>query len=296
MTKTPRTKTILITGATAGIGRATALGLARAGHRVLATGRNPAVLDEVKREAPDGRVSTIVLDVTHRGQLADAVKQVAMLTNGDGIDVLINNAGFGVVAPTSEVSERDVRAQYETNVFGLLAVTQAFVPQMRARGSGTIINVSSVGGRLTLPFLGSYNSTKYAVESLSDALRNELRPFGIHVALVEPGLINTNFGSRSTKNVERFVGPGSHYTEALSNMDAMLETSEAMGVPPERIAKAIIGLVAARRPRARTVAPFSAQLALRLASVLPTAWLDVVLRRVGGLHRTQPQALVAAAR
>ena len=283
------TKTVLITGATSGIGRATALHLARQGHRVLATGRNEAALQSL-RLAPPGQIETLSLDVTDRGQLADVLDQVDALTDGKGIDVLVNNAGFGVFAPTSEVSETDLRAQYETNVFGLLAVTQAFIPLMQRAGSGTIINVSSVGGRLTLPFLGSYNSTKYAVESLSDALRVELKPFGIRVAVVEPGLINTNFTPRSTAEIERFRGADSKYADALANIEPVIARTgggggEAMGVPPERIAKTIARIVKARRPRARYVAPFSAWLSLQLARVLPTSWLDALLwsaTRLGG--------------
>lgn len=279
------TKTVLITGATSGIGRATALHLASQGHRVFATGRNEAALQSLRLAAEPGSIETLTLDVTDRGQLADVLERVEALTDGKGIDVLVNNAGFGVFAPTSEVNETDLRAQYETNVFGLLAVTQAFVPLMHKAGSGTIINVSSVGGRLTLPFLGSYNSTKHAVESLSDALRMELKSFGIRVVVVEPGLINTNFTPRSTAEIERFRGDDSKYADALANIEPIIARTEAMGVPPERIAKTIARVVKSRRPRARYVAPFSAWLSLQLARVLPTSWLDALLwsaTRFGG--------------
>src|SRR5204862_3461092 len=131
-----------------------------------------------------------------------AAQAVETMTNGRGLDVLVNNAGFGVLGPTSEITDAETRRQYETNVFGLMNVTRAFLPKMIERRAGRVINVSSVGGRITLPYFGVYNSTKYAVESLSDALRYELRPFGIDVALIEPGIIRTNFESTAVANLD----------------------------------------------------------------------------------------------
>ncbi len=276
-------KTILITGATSGIGRATALRLSDVGHRVIATGRNRDALKTLSADAASPNLHTIRLDVTDRGELAEVASTVDTLTGGAGLDVLINNAGFGIVGPSSELTEVELRTQFETNVFGLMAVTQAFVGKMRSRGQGTIINVSSVGGRLTLPFLGGYNATKYAVESLSDALRRELHAFGVNVVIVEPGLINTNFTPRSTAEVARWSN--SPYAGSFAHAQQLIRQSEAMGVPPERIAKVIARIVAARRPRARYVAPFSAWLSLALARVVPTALLDAVMRRLARLGR-----------
>ncbi|HEY5938957.1 MAG TPA: SDR family NAD(P)-dependent oxidoreductase, partial [Kofleriaceae bacterium] len=155
-------KTILITGATAGIGRMSALFLAKQGHHVIASGRKVDELAKLKVEATGFKLDTLVLDVTSANSIAEAVGEVSRLTGGHGLDVLVNNAGFGVLGPSSEISDSEMRRQYETNVFGLMAVTRAFIPQMRARRSGRIINVSSVGGRMTLPYFGVYNSTKYA--------------------------------------------------------------------------------------------------------------------------------------
>jgi short-subunit dehydrogenase len=173
-------KTVFITGATAGIGRTTALHLASLGHHVIASGRKPTELAKLAAEARGlaGKLDVIPLDVTQPDSIAAAVVEVTRLTGERGLDALINNAGFGVLGPTSEISDAEIRRQYETNVFGLMNVTRAFLPAMRARRAGRIINVSSVGGRITLPYFGVYNSTKYAVESLSDALRYELGPFG----------------------------------------------------------------------------------------------------------------------
>src|SRR5688572_9361755 len=142
-------KIILITGATAGIGRTTALYLAKEGHHVIATGRKQAQLTSLKTEAHEGKLDTLTLDVTSAESIAAAVSAVDALTGGRGIDVLVNNAGFGVLGPTSEISDAEMRRQYDTNVFGLMNVTRAFLPKMRDRRSGRIINVSSVGGRIT---------------------------------------------------------------------------------------------------------------------------------------------------
>ena len=137
----------------------TALHLAKRGHRVIATGRKSAELAKLKTEAGDLPLDTLQLDVTSAASIASAVQAIDALTAGRGIDLLVNNAGFGVLGPTSEIDDADVRAQFETNVFGLMSVTRAFLPQMRARRSGRIINISSVGGRITLPYFGVYNST-----------------------------------------------------------------------------------------------------------------------------------------
>jgi NAD(P)-dependent dehydrogenase (short-subunit alcohol dehydrogenase family) len=188
--------TILITGATSGIGRHAALDLARRGHRVFAAGRSAEALDALAAEGLPS-LTPLTLDVTSPASIAAAVRLVDQATAGRGVDVLINNAGFGDFAPLELVSDAELRAIYETNVFGLMAVTRAFLPAMRVRGAGRIVNVSSIGGRFTMPLFGAYNSTKYAVEALSDALRMELWPFGIRVSLLEPGAIRTDFTGRA---------------------------------------------------------------------------------------------------
>lgn len=279
-------KTILITGATSGIGRTAALHLARRGFHVLATGRRRAALDELADEvAGSGRLDPIALDVTDDTSIAAAVAEADRLTGGRGVDVLINNAGFGVAAPMTETTDADIRRQFDTNVFGLMAVTRAFVPRMRERGAGRIINVSSVGGRMTMPFFGAYNATKYAVESMSDALRLELRPFGIDVVLVEPGVINTNFADRSTERLDHYADASSPYAPVFGHVDEMRARAEKMGVGPEVIARAIERAVRSRRPAARYVAPFKARVMLAFIRWLPTRWTDAMMRRMVHLDR-----------
>ena len=276
-------KTVLITGATAGIGRTTALHLARLGHHVIASGRKPAELARLATEAQGlaGKLDVIPLDVTRPESIAAAVEAVAGLTGERGLDALINNAGFGVLGPTSEIPDAELRRQYETNVFGLMAVTRAFLPAMRARRAGRIINVSSLGGRITLPYFGVYNSTKYAVESLSDALRYELRPFGIDVALIEPGVIRTSFEATAVAGIDGFAA--TPYGRALAHYEQMSKAADRFAADPIVVARAIARAVEARRPAARYVTPRLNSVAVWLSAVLPTRAWDWAMRRVGYL-------------
>jgi short-subunit dehydrogenase len=280
-------KIVFITGATAGIGRTTALHLAKLGHHVIASGRKTAELAKLAEEGRvlTGKIDVVTLDVTSTSSIAAAVETVATLTNDRGPDVLVNNAGFGVLGPTSEISDAEMRRQYETNVFGLMNVTRAFLPKMRERRAGRIINVSSVGGRITLPYFGVYNSTKYALESLSDALRYELRAFGIDVALIEPGVIRTNFEATAVAGIDAMAaGP---YGRALAKYDAMSKTADRFASNPIVVAKAIARAVQARRAAARYVAPRSTYMVLWMSTFLPTAMWDWAMRKIGYLTPTQ---------
>jgi short-subunit dehydrogenase len=278
-------KTVLITGATAGIGRTTALHLAKLGHHVIATGRKVGELAKVKEEATSLglKLDTLVLDVTSKDSIAAAVAGVDTITAGRGLDVLVNNAGFGVLGPTAEIDDTEMRRQYETNVFGLMNVTRAFLPKMMERRSGRIINVSSVGGRITLPYFGVYNSTKYAVESLSDALRYELLPFGIDVALIEPGVIRTNFEATAVSGLDRFAG--TPYAVAVQKYEQMSKFADKFASNPIVIAKAIARAVKARRASARYVAPRSTYMVLFMSAVLPRRGWDWIMRKAGFLNK-----------
>lgn len=288
-------KIVLITGATAGIGRMTALHLASLGHHVIATGRKSAELAKLKADADatpnarGGRLDTLLLDVTSLASITSAVSAVDALTEGRGLDVLVNNAGFGVLGPTSEVSEAEMRRQYETNVFGLMNVTRAFLPKMVQRRSGRVINVSSVGGRITLPYFGVYNSTKYAVEALSDAMRYELRPLGIDVSLIEPGVIRTNFEATAVQNLHAFAA--TPYAAAVSKYEQLSKLADRFASDPIVIAKAIARAVKARRPAARYVAPFTTNFIVLFARLAPTRVWDWTMRKVGFLT---PKALGVA--
>ncbi len=290
-------QTVLITGATAGIGRATALHLARAGYHVIATGRRAAELDKLRAETPAGaRLDTALLDVTSLASIAAAVVEVDRLTGGRGLDALVNNAGYGLVGPLTEIADADLRKQYDTNVFGVMAVTRAFVPRMRDRGRGRIVNVSSMGGKMTFPFMGAYNSTKYAVESLSDALRYELRAFGIDVVLIEPGAIHTNFAETSMAPVSEYAN--TVYGAAIARSETLQKRMMSTAVGPQVVARAIHKAISRRRPAARYVAPWYGSFVFALLAVIPTRATDALFRRIGYLTPSalrKPEQLTAAA-
>jgi NAD(P)-dependent dehydrogenase (short-subunit alcohol dehydrogenase family) len=299
-------KTILITGATAGIGRHAALELVRQGHHVIATGRRAPALDSLKSEASavaaksGGRLDVLTLDVTDASSVAVAVTAVDALTDERGLDVLVNNAGYGQMGPLEEVSDADLRRQFDTNVFGLMSVTRAFLPKMRARGDGRIVNVSSIGGRYTFPLMGAYNSTKYAVESLSDALRNELAPFGIDVSIVEPGPIATEFNDRAMETIDVSAFAGSAYEPIVAQSERFRKQFEAGAAGPEVTTRAIVHAALARRPRVRYVVPRLVALMLAVLGLLPPRVVDFVMQRAAGLtkknlHSKRPPALPAAA-
>jgi NADP-dependent 3-hydroxy acid dehydrogenase YdfG len=184
------TQTWFITGCSTGFGRLLADALHARGDRVVATARDPRTLAEIGR-SDEARVLRLPLDVTVPSQIAAAV--AATRTRFGEIDVLVNNAGYGYFATQEEGDLAEIRAMYETNVFGLLAVTQAVLPAMRARGAGTIVNLSSIAGRIGTPRSGLYQSSKWAVEALSESLHHEVSSFGLRVVVIEPGLFATAF-------------------------------------------------------------------------------------------------------
>lgn len=282
-----RPLTILITGATAGIGRHAALALAEAGHRVFASGRRAAALESLRAESR-GRIETIALDVTDAASIASAARAVDEATGGYGVDVLVNNAGYGLVGPLESVSDGDLRAQFETNVFGLMAMTRAFLPKMRERRFGRVVNVSSMGGRVTFPFMGAYNATKYAVESLSDALRNEVAPFGVKVVLIEPGAIHTEFADVAMDTATKYKDAGSEYAAVLARSDELSKRMMSTAVGPEHTTRAIRRAIESKSPSARYVAPRRVHLFLAIFRLLPTSLTDRILRALLGLNRALP--------
>lgn len=275
-----RSLTILVTGATSGIGKATALHLHQKGHRVIGTGRNEKALAELRTAG----VHAVAMDVTSDASVEAAKVEVAKITDGKGLDVLVNNAGYGLFGPVEMISDEDVKAQYETNVFGVLRVTRAFLPQMRERRSGRVINVTSVGGRMTFPLGGVYNSTKYALESLTHALRMELHQFGVRVSTVEPGYIKTEFTARTMDLLGKYISdarsPYAHTLQAWTNAGERLEK---LAVGPGSVARAIEHASTSRFPRARYVAPFYNAMGPAVLAMLPRWLTDWFFRRSAGL-------------
>ncbi|MGD0523757.1 MAG: SDR family oxidoreductase [Polyangiaceae bacterium] len=279
-------RTVLVTGATAGIGRFVALDLAARGHRVFATGRSASALTSLATEAAGAGhpLETLALDVTSTESILAAVAEVRARTSGHGVDVIVNNAGYGQGGPLLELSDATLREQFDTNVFGLMAVTRAFVPEMLARGRGWLVNVSSVGGRVTFPFFGAYHASKYALEALSDALRAELRSFGVHVALVEPGPIRSQFSERAFGSLPA-TGDASPYATSYALAGGIRSASDRLSFGPEHVARAVTKAIGSRWPRARYVAPWFLAIPLGLLPLVPTWLTDAIFRRVFGLHR-----------
>ena len=191
-----------ITGCATGFGRELAALILGRGGRAVVTARNEGQVRDLAASAPD-RALPLTLDVTKLGEIADAVR--AAEERFGAIDVLVNNAGYGYMAAVEEGDDEDVRAMFEANVFGLIAMTQAVLPGMRARGRGHIVNISSQGGLVGFPGVGFYNATKFAVEGLSEALAGEVKPLGLGVTIVEPGPFRTDWAGRSLKGPKRDI-------------------------------------------------------------------------------------------
>jgi NAD(P)-dependent dehydrogenase (short-subunit alcohol dehydrogenase family) len=278
----PQGHSILVTGATSGIGRDAALRLVRAGHLVLAGGRRTDALAELAREA-GGRLEPVVLDVTDPESVEAARELVDRRTGGRGLDVLVNTAGYALPGPLEALAERDLRELFDTNVFGLLAVTRAFLPAMRERGQGRVVNVGSIMGRVAMPLLGAYNASKYAVAAMTDALRMELAPFGVTVVLVEPGAVRTGFASRALAALAPYRDPGSPYATALAGTDAAWARVYRLAPGPGSAGRAVVRAATTARPAPRYVVPAHNRLVVAALGALPTAAADATKRRIMGL-------------
>jgi NAD(P)-dependent dehydrogenase (short-subunit alcohol dehydrogenase family) len=269
-------KAVLITGCSTGIGRATAELLAEKGWRVYATARRlDAIADLAKRGC-----KTLALDVCDEGSMRAAVAAVEQAESAVG--VLINNAGYGQEGAFEEVPMEEIRRQFETNVFGLIRLTQLVLPGMRRQGWGRIVNLSSMGGRLTLPGGAFYHATKYAVEAMSDALRFEVGAFGVAVVVVEPGPIKTQFGDTAVASVRRLDGASPY---AAFNAVLAKKIREAYEGPmgrfaagPEAVARVIERAISAERPRTRYPVTAAARILMGLRRWLPDRAFDGFLR------------------
>jgi len=280
--------TILVTGATAGIGRAAAFHLAERGHRVFASGRRQDALKALESEPrAAGRITGVAFDVTDEDAVAAVRDRILAETEGHGLDALVNNAGYGQGGPLELVSDEELRAQYATNVFGLMNVTRAFLPQMRERGAGRIIHVGSVAGTFALPFLGAYASTKHAVQGLAEALRRELRPHGVHVSVVRPGAIRTEFGRTEAEGMRKHTGEGSPYRAQLEIFAPWHASLHPSAPEPHVVARAIEHAATAPRPRAYYVVPARNLGIVWLQKLLPARWQDWLMERIIGLHRAR---------
>lgn len=274
---------ILVTGASSGIGRAVAIELAQRGHMVFAAARRRAPLDDLAASYPG--VVAVRLDVTDDDSIETACTLIDSVTQGAGVDVLVNAAGFALTGPIETLSTAEVKRQFDTNVFGLLAVTRAVLPGMRARRTGRVINVSSIVGRTSFPAMGVYGATKYAVEALSDSLRMELAPLGIKVVLIEPGFVATDIVDASTRErgdpgaASMPTGGADGYRALIEGADKFLAKQMKQAMPASALARKIADAAQARRPRTRYVAPVSAKGLVALFTRLPDRLADVAKRR-----------------
>jgi NAD(P)-dependent dehydrogenase (short-subunit alcohol dehydrogenase family) len=269
-------KAVLITGCSTGIGRASALRLAQGGWTVYASARRPESIADLAQAG----CKTLTLDVTDAESMRAAVAQVEQEQGAVG--VLINNAGYSQSGPVEQVEMEAVRRQFETNVFGVIALTQLVLPKMREQRWGKIVNIGSMGGRLTFPGGGFYHATKHALEAISDALRFEVRGFGIDTILIEPGLIVTEFGNAAVASMDGVSEDGAYDELNVKLTKLMTETYEGpmrhLGGGPDAVAKAIEKAITRRRPPARVRVTASARLAILQRRITPDRVWDAAMR------------------
>lgn len=270
-------KVILITGASSGIGYDTATRLAKQGHKVYGAARRIDKMQPLKELG----VTPIKMDVTDDASMIAGVN--AVLEAEGRIDVLVNNAGYGYFGAVENVSMEEARKQLEVNVFGLARLTQLVIPHMRQQGSGRIVNLASIAGKLALYFGGWYHVSKFAVEGFSDALRMELKPFGIDVVIIEPGGIRTDWGVIAADHLAESSKGTVYEQAALNEANAMKYTYTRAKLlsPPSVIAKAICKGVNKRHPKARYRTGMGSHSLVFLHWLLPSKWWDGLMRSLG---------------
>jgi NAD(P)-dependent dehydrogenase (short-subunit alcohol dehydrogenase family) len=259
---------VLVTGASSGIGAACAARLAADGHRVFGTTRGA--------EPPAaGDIAWLTLDVRDTASVERGVSRV--IEAAGHIDVLVNNAGIGIAGAVEDTTPEDLARQLDTNLLGPLRLVRAVAAHMRERGAGRIVQISSLAGRIGVPFQGAYSASKFALEGLSEALALELRPFGIDVVLVQPGDVRSGFGAARTWTERARENP--LYRERAARAVAAMERAERAGPPPERVAALVARIVAARRPRLRYVCATPLERsALLLQRLLPDRVFEAIVR------------------
>jgi NAD(P)-dependent dehydrogenase (short-subunit alcohol dehydrogenase family) len=273
--------TVLITGASTGIGQATSLRLARAGWTVLAGVRRREDGERLAAEGPAGAIEPLELDVTDNAQIAAAAARL----DGNGLDALVNNAGIGLGGPLEVLGDEDWRRQFDVNLFGQIAVTRALLGALR-RARGRIVFISSIGGKVAMPFNGPYAASKHAIEAVGDALRVELHRSGVQVALLEPGSIATPIWDKTRGEADRMtIPPELHreYGDIPEKMDKVLQDTGSRGMPPEAVAEAIEKALTARRMPSRVLVGRDARMLATVRRVLPDRAFDRIVRGRLGL-------------
>uniref|UniRef100_B8HZ77 Short-chain dehydrogenase/reductase SDR n=1 Tax=Cyanothece sp. (strain PCC 7425 / ATCC 29141) TaxID=395961 RepID=B8HZ77_CYAP4 len=267
----------LVTGASSGIGKATAIALKSAGFTTYATARNPQTLSDLALKG----CHILQLDVTDEASMLAAVRSIE--AKHGAISVLVNNAGYSQIGPLEELTMEEIRRQFETNVFGLLRMCQLVLPGMRSQGYGRIINVSSMGGNFTTPGNGAYHASKYAVESFTDALRYEVQPFGVDVVSVQPTGVRTPFVEKLYALMPK-TGSDSPYAAFKRNIEAQIRQmfrGNAWGIlNPEDVAKVIVQAVFVRRPQTRYTVGLSGKIFIWVRRLLSDRAWDALMSRM----------------
>jgi NAD(P)-dependent dehydrogenase (short-subunit alcohol dehydrogenase family) len=287
---------ILVTGASSGIGRATALRLAAHGHHVYAGVRKPADGTAVAAAAA-GELTPLPLDVTDAAQIKAAVDAIAEHAGKAGLAGLVNNAGVGVFGPLEFTDIEAFRRQLDVNVTGQLAVTQAFLPLLR-RARGRVVMIGSIGARFTPPFIGPLAASKGTLATMSTALRQELAPFDVRVALVEPGSIRSEAVGKLDADARQIMSEASPeeralYQEAFFHLISFFSTLHHRGSAPDAVARVVEHALTTARPRARYLAGRNARRMALVAALLPAAAQDVLRRRLA--HQPAPASLIGTA-
>jgi NAD(P)-dependent dehydrogenase (short-subunit alcohol dehydrogenase family) len=279
-------KTVVITGASSGIGRSCVSVMSRAGWEIYATVRKPADAEMLQAEY-GGQIFPVILDMQNTSSIANAAQEVESQLQGRGLDGLVNVAGIGLVRPIEYASMEDVREIFDINVFGQIALTQAFTRLLR-KNKGRMVNITSVGVNIAIPFGGLLNASKSAFAMLSDTLRLELRPFGVQVSAVEPGAIATPAVDKTLGDIERVIGglppeAQAQYASMLQTFARIAYGREKTGSSPVVVASAVHHALTSRRPRIRYRVGKHAKLLATLPKVLPESLLDLIRLRMFGL-------------
>ena len=281
---------VVVTGASTGIGRACALRLDRLGFQVFAGVRKEADGKALKKKAR-GSLMTVRMDVTDDAAISAAAEMVEKAVGDEGLMGLVNNAGIVMPGPLEFLPLDDLRRQLEVNVIGQVAVTQAFLPLLR-KGSGRIVNIGSIGGRMATPFQGAYNASKFAMEALTDSLRLELKPWGIHVSIVEPGNIDTPIWQKGLGQadvlLEKMPAHGRElYDPVVGAARQAAEKSARTAIPPMAVAKVVVHALTSEKPKTRYVVGMDARIQAVVARLVPDGMKDWLVTREMGLSRHQ---------
>jgi NAD(P)-dependent dehydrogenase (short-subunit alcohol dehydrogenase family) len=273
-------RSVLVTGASTGIGRATALRLDGSGWKVFAGVRREEDAVSLCAEASE-RLTPVILDVTDHEQIAAAAERIGW-EGGGGLDGLVNNAGVAVPGPLETVPLEDLRHQLEVNLVAYVAVTQALLEQIR-RAEGRVVFLSSIGGRIAFPFGGPYHASKFATEAIGDVFRQELRPWGLKVSIVEPGSIDTPIWGRGQDKAAEIEARSPKtdllYGNAIEKFRKLIQDTAERGIPPEKVAKAISHALESPRPKSRYLVGLDAKVQARLKPLIPTALFDRIVAR-----------------